>query len=466
MATPSLLDALSTCGLTGPTWQPWRTIARVLAGQPLGRDEQALFEQCTRRARVPTEPPAEFYAIIGRRGGKSRFAGATSAWAAGRRYPLAPGERAVVGLAAADRDQARILYTYASAPFTSSVTRGVQALKALVQRETRWSLDLQTGVSIEVRTSHFGRIRGRIYALAIADELAFWQSDDGSNPASEVLAAIRPGLATLGGQLIGISSPFAKAGPLWDLYTRYFGRDDPRVIVWQAATRTMNPSIAQSVVDDALARDEDSARAEWLAEFREDSAALVTDAALRAVTRADDTPTRPPHDGEPVIFVDPASGSGSDAMTTGIAVRTAGPDGRPVAHVVGVAEAKPPFDPTLVVADLAEVCRDLGVTRVVGDRFAQGWCSALFRGVGLTYVPSPLTKSELYVQMLVLINTRSVSLPNDASLLTQLTGLQRRATAGGRDSVDHRVGAHDDLANAAAGAAVLTLRARPALRVL
>jgi hypothetical protein len=38
-------------------------------------------------------------------------------------------------------------------------------------------------------------------------------------------------------------------------------------------------------------------------------------------------------------------------------------------------------------------------------------------------------------------------------LLTQLVGLERRTARGGRDSIDHAPGAHDDLANAVAGLA-------------
>jgi hypothetical protein len=40
-------------------------------------------------------------------------------------------------------------------------------------------------------------------------------------------------------------------------------------------------------------------------------------------------------------------------------------------------------------------------------------------------------------------------------LATQLVGLERRTARGGRDSIDHAPGAHDDIANAAAGALVL-----------
>jgi hypothetical protein len=42
--------------------------------------------------------------------------------------------------------------------------------------------------------------------------------------------------------------------------------------------------------------------------------------------------------------------------------------------------------------------------------------------------------------------------------VAQLCGLERRTARGGRDSIDHGPGAHDDLASAAAGALVLTIR--------
>jgi hypothetical protein len=43
-------------------------------------------------------------------------------------------------------------------------------------------------------------------------------------------------------------------------------------------------------------------------------------------------------------------------------------------------------------------------------------------------------------------------------LLTQLVGLERRTARGGRDSIDHAPGAHDDLANAVAGLAATAKR--------
>jgi hypothetical protein len=44
---------------------------------------------------------------------------------------------------------------------------------------------------------------------------------------------------------------------------------------------------------------------------------------------------------------------------------------------------------------------------------------------------------------------------DDARLIHQLCALERRTARGGRDSIDHPPGAHDDLVNAVAGVAAL-----------
>src|SRR5262245_19821130 len=48
----------------------------------------------------------------------------------------------------------------------------------------------------------------------------------------------------------------------------------------------------------------------------------------------------------------------------------------------------------------------------------------------------------------------SVDLLEHDRLVTQLTSLERRTSRGGRDSIDHAPGGHDDIANAVAGALV------------
>ena len=60
----------------------------------------------------------------------------------------------------------------------------------------------------------------------------------------------------------------------------------------------------------------------------------------------------------------------------------------------------------------------------------------------------------LYRDLLPLVNAGRLELLDLPRLQTQLLGLERRTARGGRDSIDHAPGAHDDVANAVAGACV------------
>ncbi|MGB9351139.1 MAG: hypothetical protein WCB61_14785, partial [Pseudolabrys sp.] len=56
------------------------------------------------------------------------------------------------------------------------------------------------------------------YVAVIADEAAFWYSDEFSaNTDTEILNAVRPGLATSQGPLVIASSPYAKRGRCYRL---------------------------------------------------------------------------------------------------------------------------------------------------------------------------------------------------------------------------------------------------------
>ena len=76
--------------------------------------------------------------------------------------------------------------------------------------------------------------------------------------------------------LIGISTPYRRAGLLYQKHKDYFGQDDDDVLVVHGASRVFNPTLPQKIVDDALKRDPAAARAEWLAEWRDDIAAFLS----------------------------------------------------------------------------------------------------------------------------------------------------------------------------------------------
>jgi hypothetical protein len=80
--------------------------------------------------------------------------------------------------------------------------------------------------------------------------------------------------------------------------------------------------------------------------------------------------------------------------------------------------------------------------------------SERFMKLGVTYRLSERSKSDIYRELLLLLNSKRVELPDLPRLSAQLAGLERRTARGGRDSIDHAPGGHDDLANAASGALV------------
>ena len=119
-------------------------------------------------------------------------------------------------------------------------------------------------------------------------------------------------------------------------------------------------------------------------------------------------------------------------------------------------EHRPPFSPEGVVAEYASTIKNYRCSQIFGDRYAGEWVVEQFRKHGVHYEPSERSRSELYLDLLPLINSRGVALLDNERMMFQMVALERTSIrGGGRDRVDHPKGSHDDLANAAAGALVL-----------
>jgi len=117
------------------------------------------------------------------------------------------------------------------------------------------------------------------------------------------------------------------------------------------------------------------------------------------------------------------------------------------------------------VIDFAATLKTFRLSAVTGDRYAGLWPRERFAVHGITYELSEQPKSDIYRDSLPLMNSRAVELLDIPRLANQLCDLERRTARGGRDSIDHPPGGHDDLANAALGALLLASGkpAQPAL---
>ncbi len=73
---------------------------------------------------------------------------------------------------------------------------------------------------------------------------------------------------------------------MWDAYRRYHGQEADPVLVWQAPTRAMNPTVDERVIADAYEQNEAAAAAEYGAYFRRDVETFISRKAVEAVLAA------------------------------------------------------------------------------------------------------------------------------------------------------------------------------------
>lgn len=430
-----------------PTWMAWRVFIQTLFGQPISGEGLAVYRDCTGLASPPDEAQHAAWLPIGRRGGKSRILAKIAAYLAtcfDYRPFLSPGEVGFIVVLADSRDHAAAIMNYIKAVFRHSELRG------LVKRELVESLELRNTVTIEVVTASISAVRSRTVIAALCDEIAFWPSDETcANPDVEILNGLRPAMATIPNHmLLAASSRYARRGELWKNYRDYFGREEGP-LVWSASTKQMNPSISDAFLDEEYERDPVAAAAEYGTEWRTDVAAFIEDEVVEALTPRGVTEVPYVYPTLYHAFCDP-SGGAQDSMTLAIAHREG--DRGILDRVV---ERRAPFSPEDVVGEFCEVLDEYKTYVVRGDRYAGEWPREQFAKRGVKYEVSEEPKSTIYREFLPIMTARRCQLLDIRRLRFQITGLERRVARGGRDSIDHPRGQHDDVANSAAGAIVM-----------
>lgn len=472
------------------SWLPWMVAMRCLIGLPVHRKYHDLVRECTGRdaKKLPKEGFKTALFLTGRRCGKSRVAAVLSAYAAaieGKEKSLAAGEQAILPIICPSKHQASIVHGYLRSLFDVGLLKG-QVTDETVER----GFILKNGVNVQILAGDYRTCRGfSLPCGACLDESAFFGVEDtGASKVrtlEELIRAIKPALAAAGGRLIAITSPYARRGWTYTTWKKNWGNDNGKTLVWMSPSRTMNPTLPQSVVDDALEEDRAAAQSEFLGMWRDDVATFLDRGVIESLVVKGRTELLPPSGehcyrkslvfnplattraptGVPYhAFVD-ISGGRSDASALAIAHREVLPDGRFGRKVVLalVRNVKAPHSPQAVIRDFADICRQWHVGRVCGDSYAAEFCSGCFEANGISFVRSEKNRSELYLEMIPRFTSGEVELLDNELLINQFANLERRTRSGGRDLIDHAPGAHDDLANAAAGA--IELASKKLIRV-
>jgi len=452
---PSIIEAYHDPNLLGArvsdltSWQRWLTFDKALYGLALTPAELEQFRHHTGRHAPDPGGYPEGTAIVGCQSGKSQIAADIGVYEITRAIMRGQRNIYVVLLAQDLRGSQRVLFRYAKDAVMAS-----PLLAREVVRETADTIEFTGGIVLAVYPCRPAAIRGIKAACIIIDELAFFISTDGRPTDTEMLRAARSRVATTGGKILILSSPYAQSGALWELHRRHFGREDSSTLVWQASAPEMNPTLPADYLHRMEQDDPEAYRSEVLGEFRQGVSTLFDPEALDACVQVGVRERAPDHKYTYGSFTDVASGSGKDAF----ALAVAHTDGERV--VLDCCRIwKPPFNPSAIIAEAATLLRSYRLSETTGDRYAPGFVNEGFGAHGITYRPSEQDRSALYLELLPIVNAGRAVLLDHPELLRELRGLERRRGSSGKDRCDHRPGQHDDAANAAAGALVLASQA-------
>lgn len=458
----NIIDAIKDKNLIRPfmqdnngklnSWGCWFTALKVLYGMPA--KNKSLIKTCTGRlaSKLPSEGFDTALFLTGRRSGKSRVSAVCGAYEgalSGREKLLSKGEIGMVAILAPTKKQGRVVKSYLRAIFEET-----PILKNEIVRETQEGFELANGVVIEILVGDWRSIRGYTLLAAIVDEVCFFGVDAESKVRSdtELIRAIKPSLATTKGKLICISSPYAKRGWAYNKYKLNFGNDYGKILIWNCPSRVMNPTLPQSIVDEAMAEDLQAAKSEYMGEFRDDVCAYLPIEVIKTCVIKNRFELLPYRHNKYFAFCD-VSGGRNDAASIAIAHK------KDRIVVIDFQKLyKPPHSPYQIIGSMCEELRRFGLHCVTGDNYSADFVVDAFKSNGIRYTKSDLSKSGLYLELLPRICSKEIELLDDDISINQLASLERKTRSGGKDVVDHPQNGHDDLANVIAGVATVSCK--------
>jgi hypothetical protein len=391
---------------------------------------------------------------LGRRSGKTLMAAIVALWFCLLRPDLArhvrPGERRYCVAVATNARQARLFVGAAR-----SIVEQSRLLAPLIESVTDDEILFRNGTALAAFpcTSRGGR--GWPIAALLLDETAHMLDGDGNQAADSVYRAFVPSVAQFGEQarVIVASSPYGTDGLFADLYRKAAAGELPGAVAQHASTAEANPAIPAEFLAAEEARDPDSFRSEYLAEFVQGGGAYLD--WRRVVAAVDESRFELPP-GEvlsPVAAVDLAFVRDASAL----AIVGRDRRDRERLRLVLVRQWKPDgaalgFTPLL--DEIADVCRLHGVSRVLTDQF----CSAPAvehlqrRGLSASQVTTtPQSKSGMFAALKTRLYSGQLELYRHEVLLGELGRLETNTTVGASTVRIRRLGSsHGDVATAVA----------------
>lgn len=399
---------------------------------------------------------------LGRRSGKTTLAALVGLWDCLLRPDLAGfvrrGERRHAVAVATNLSQARRLLREALA-----IVRGSPLLAELVESATEDEILFATGTAFSAFPCTARGVRGWPISTVIMDEAAHFLSEtEGPQVAERVFEALVPSTAQFGdaARVVLASTPWGVGNLFADLFARASSGELEDAVAFHATTAEANRTIASVFLERERARDPESFRSEYEAEFLAGGGAFLEPE--RIADAVDDRDELPPKLGRGWIAgLDPAFAS--DPFGLAIVGRDARhPGGR---LVLGLARRwKPPrrkarsLEESRRIEDelldeVAAECLRYGASAVTDQHKAAGVADYLRRkGVPVrTVAMSGPSKTAVFKALRARLYLDGLELYDVPELLAELRRLRAKYVAGQASVVNPRVGgSHGDIAQALA----------------
>jgi hypothetical protein len=423
-----LLDGLP------PRDQDQAELLEAIAGRPWGEDLSA--------------PRRTVAAIMGADSGKSLIAAQFLTHRAlfADLSALRAGQRGTGLLIAPDTRLASIPLAYIRGLLTTS-----PLIASEVERETADSILFCRGTEILVLPATLGgrAVRGRRYVAAVPEECAFFRDANSVVNDVEIVRAVMPRLLP-GAQLFAISTPWRRAGWLYELHRREFGQQK-RALVLQAPTVLMRPDKAAAEIQEQYDADPAMAAVELGAEFAENTAGLLEPADVDAVTAMGVQRRAAAGEGWRYLAATDPSGLRNDPWAFTIVGTCAGA----VVQFV-VRSWRPGTAVERVIEEIGAELAAFNLRRVVSDGYSSEIAKAHFVRAGLHLEEAPFTGSASSPKLLgfkalkELVLARRITLLDDPEQRRELMTLEVTRLAGGGERIAAPGRLHDDRACALA----------------
>lgn len=443
ITTEQILTHRNAFGLTKAT-PLQRALCRILDGQPLGELE-SLPELERAVGYVPAlrgmGAPYEAHVLAAIRSAKSMIAAAKIVQLSQTvdLSGIGAGDIVRIPLAALKLDGTR--------PVMDHLVKNCQAKPALrpllIGEPTNSGVSLRhpSGHAIEVTPIPIDRAGGSALSvwnagIVLDEEPRMLGEADGVKNWDHVRDAVL-GRILPGGQFLGIGSPWAPMGPIYELAKEHGGKPTRDVVVFRACGPDMNPSWwTPERIEDLRRRSPTAYRTDVLAEFADVESSLISSAEVDRATRKGPLVLEPEPGHAYVAAMDP--GTRGNAWTLVVCTRKRRADGRCYTCVAFAKQwrgsADDPLNPDEVLKEIAEIVKRYGVVATWTDQLAADFVKAIAQRYDLAVADENITalrKIELFESMRMRLADNGLEIPDDPVFRADLLSIRKRIRING-----------------------------------